>query len=973
MFLSDNPSASGILTADIPIITTAIATTIDKDAEGDALTTSKLLNLTSPSPSLLLVSTPIAALQQLDPKTDALSHASLDVAIITGVSANKVFQIPELADHIAVYLRPIYISQLRLVSRALYIAYRPHLRIHLHRGSTESWTSFPTLQHQSTVAVAETATASTTSTKSAEKDIDNEGENKHRLQKSDTIVTTANATTTPITETITDTVISLAVQNSVLDPPQGQQDEKCMLSIMQDEEDMEEPVPKSKAGSGYGYDKRLAYGDLVETLTTDSLDNLERLVPILRQCPNIQTLSVTRWNKELYVFEDILQLLPHLKTLTVAFYTTVDLTEFLRTLTRKSTNANSTEKTNETDGTIISNQQMKTGWNTLQSLEIKHRVPDINPVEWKALKAALDVMPSLHHLSLMGVEFTGGIDANNEAGALGMGGMLGIPQGQNAPANLAQLGNASWYTSTTDASTMPKLQQQQQGVFPNIQSLSLSICDCPAVTMQEINRVFPKLTSLELNRCRSNWFQVFEPDPSMPASPHLGPTAASATSFVSPTPNTANVSVPIGITSSTQTQTQTLIPTPPRVPFPELRHLKLTARQGYEILLFNLDLVAHRPYLTSIEIYDMSLKIETLSSLVSVCKTEGRFLKRWAHSVSGAYMSLDEVQTYLSWDEIQTNEVPSLSRVEHLYPGNISFASSLTSLHIGDEGHFRGTFSMRPSVITTWNEIIQKLPRLRILKIDQLLKGYCLFQHLGRQPEADSSSFSCDNINHRHKKVCYINNNNNSNSGICNIEETPMMAAEMERDDGEVREERGEIGCVKEKEVEQSAESFEISGDTGSNKDSWSSTFDHSSQSKSDSSSEDSSLQTTTANASILSGEFEASQVKKSEVSEALEAVEDSTIVDVTIATASNPTVSTIPTTATTVPMLETPFLEELHVGFEWDFDVSTLDLDRELIQRFRLLDKLFITSMRKPDGFATFTQNLRPGLTIVHRRHENM
>lgn len=631
------------------------------------MTTVKLFLSPAPQAPATTPITPVDLQQHQSQTETVLTHAMASLS-----SANRVFQIPELADNIAVYLRPIYISQLRLVSRALYIAYRPHLRLHLHRGSTESWTSFPTLQDPvvaDTAATTATVTAASTASKTTDKEETcDEGAVKHRTPVSGIDdITTTTVTATIIPTLPNETVASLAIQESSLRPQQKQE-------VDEQEEKVEalNPAPK-KAGNGYGYEDGLTYGNLVETLTTDSLDNLERLIPIMRQCPNIHTLSVTRWNKELSVFEDLLHNSPRLKSLSVAFYTTVDLTEFLGTLTGTSTFS-------KIDGTGIAAQgrQRGAGCGTLQSLDIKHRVPDINPIEWRALKAALDVLPSLRHLSLTGVEFTGGVDNNGEGGVVG--GVVGAHQGLTALLNGGHSTLTPWHATTSGTSssslmTASKQPQQQRGIFPKIQSLSLSICDCPAATMQEINRVFPGLTSLELNRCRSNWFQVFEPDPSMPASPHLGPATASVTSFVSPASNAVSVSIATGIssshvshsTSSTQTHGHPPAPVLPRVPFPELRHLKLTARQGYEILLFNLDLVAHRPYLTSIEIYDMSLKIETLSSLVSVCKSEGRFLKRWAHSVSGAYMSLDEIQTYLSWDEIQTNEVPSLAKVQHLY------------------------------------------------------------------------------------------------------------------------------------------------------------------------------------------------------------------------------------------------------------------------------------------------------------------
>ncbi|KAF9152774.1 hypothetical protein BG015_004729 [Linnemannia schmuckeri] len=892
----------------------------------------------------------IAAISE-DSNTMTTPEAALAHAMVTLSSANRVFQIPELADNIAVYLRPIYMSQLRLVSRALYIAYRPHLRLHLHRGSTESWTSFPTLQDPivaDTTTIATVTTATTVSKTADKEEPCDEGEVKERTLDSDAVAkttTTATATTltttTPsatsaIAEAATEPPVSLVIQDSNLRPQQQQQRKQ------HDKEEKEKvealkPAPK-KAGNRYGYEDGLTYGNLVETLTTDSLDNLERLIPIMRQCPNIHTLSITRWNKELSVFEDLLHNSPRLKTLSVAFYTTVDLTEFLRTLT--GTSASSKADGIGSTAAGAQGRQRGAGCRTLQSLDIKHRVPDINPIEWKALKAALDVLPSLRHLSLTGVEFTGGVDNNGEGGVVGGPGVA--PQGLAAFLNGSHSTLTPWHSTTTGTSassfSLSSMQPQQlQGIFPKIQSLSLSICDCPASTMQEINRVFPGLTSLELNRCRSNWFQVFEPDPSMPASPHLDPTTASVTSFVSPTSNAVSVSIATGAlsshinhsTPSSQTHAHPPAPVLPRVPFPELRHLKLTARQGYEILLFNLDLVAHRPYLTSIEIYDMSLKIETLSSLVSVCKSEGRFLKRWAHSVSGAYMSLDEIQTYLSWDEIQTNEVPSLSKVQHLYvqkPGVVSFGSTLTSLHIGDEGNFRGTYAMRSNVIKTWNELLQKLPRLRVLKIDQRLKGYCIFQHLGHQPVIESAC--CSN------KVCSI-------AEAKDKEVAPTTATE-----GTMTEE----GCAKE--GEHQAGSFETSeGAWSIQVSSPSSTTDH----------------------HYRNIPYALSAAETTELTDTSAPTPAPTLSPILTPVSVSSATETATMSAASTPKLETPFLEELHVTFEWDLDVSTADLDRELIQRFRLLERLYMTSMRKPDGFAAFTKQTRPGLAIVHRRHENL
>ncbi|KAF9424152.1 hypothetical protein BGZ94_008083 [Podila epigama] len=52
---------------------------------------------------------------------------------MTSTPLDAVFSIPELADHIARYLRPVQLSRLRLVSKTLYAAYQPQVSIPLQK------------------------------------------------------------------------------------------------------------------------------------------------------------------------------------------------------------------------------------------------------------------------------------------------------------------------------------------------------------------------------------------------------------------------------------------------------------------------------------------------------------------------------------------------------------------------------------------------------------------------------------------------------------------------------------------------------------------------------------------------------------------------------------------------------------------------------------------------------------------------
>lgn len=67
----------------------------------------------------------------------------------------------------------------------------------------------------------------------------------------------------------------------------------------------------------------------------------------------------------------------------------------------------------------------------------------------------------------------------------------------------------------------------------------------------------------------------------------------------------------------------------------------------------------------------------------------------------------------------------------------------------------------------------------------------------------------------------------------------------------------------------------------------------------------------------------------------------------------------------------ERPYLRELHITFRPSCVVQTADLDRELVQRFRFLERLSVSCTKRPDDLMDYKTRWRPGLTVEHFRNE--
>ncbi|KAG0316788.1 hypothetical protein BGZ99_006668 [Dissophora globulifera] len=754
----------------------------------------------------------------------AATNASIPEHTVPAVvsSAYRVVQIPELAHSIAQYLRPVYLGQLRLVSKALYSAFIPYLRLHLHRDSTASWTAFPLLHP----------------------DLLNDS-NSNNISGSNIVPTAAAVLGKGPIAIDTHCIVHL-------DP----------ATFLSETREQQEQLPRRSVHS---------YGKLVDNITVDSMDNFDSLQLILQYCPNLRTLSVTRWSRELQVFRDMLPAISNLQHLNVSFYKTVDLNVFLTGL------AWSSKGTGDTRGLKM-----------LKSLDIRHRVPDVNIVRWNVLKAAMRALPQLQSLSLAGVGFCTDKEAEER---ISDAAQSPIPFGNNTAGNNAvpfmttttttaitptvsyNGSNSSNSRGSPSISNGPRDQPSTQDdynnshddlddttqVFPNLQSLTLSFCDCPVEAMLELDRMFPRLSSLEVNKCRNGWLQVFEPDPYNPTS-HLG-MHASSTFSVSSLGQSPGFGSGSNLTSSTTTldankttngrggKHDTRL-----IAFPELSHLKLLERyEGHEDLIF--EIVKARPRLVSLETHQISLNIETLLPAAHLCSDESRFMKRFSLSPcwSNSQMRRDFERVF---------EATFLAKVKHLYiqqemTERMNFVTTLTSLHIG--AGFARESVIEYDSLPVWNAVLRRLRNLEVLRIDRTIRDFLLFEGLGRRVESNSTG-----------------------EDLCG---------------------RSFFGMSTSVPVERRTVS---------------------------------STATTTMTNTI---------------SVPVDTAKDTTMEDWT---------------------QERPYLQELQITFRAACIVSAEDLERELVERFRFLERLYFSCSKKPDDLDEYRPRWRPGLIVEHRRNDS-
>ncbi|KAF9272964.1 hypothetical protein BGZ68_001956 [Mortierella alpina] len=457
--------------------------------------------------------------------------------------------------------------------------------------------------------------------------------------------------------------------------------------------------------------------------------------------------------------------------------------------------------------------------------------------------------------------FNGGINAGGAAGS----------HGTDSAVDLLGLGSVE------------QANQARNRTYPHIRSLTLAFGECPSSTMQDLDRIFPNLSSLELNKCRNNWLQAFEPD----LARHLHPPHIQHHQHQHQHPppyqqqqhqyqhhfqhHFQQLSI------HQQTPVSKL---PPRPIFPHLTHIKLIDRhEGHQDLLF--EIIKARPSLISLETQDVALNLDTLMSVAGFCAKEGRMMQRLSLA---PFWSLAQTRGFE-----KLYEAPFLSQVRHLYiqqelSEKIQFASTLTSLHIDAGFNDNQDFECDCSPIPVWNAVLRRLPKLEVLRIDRFITDYSLFEGLGRTPPVASSP---PNLTAEGHALC-----------------TSLGKGLEEQEDG------------------QAALKGEINGDTDNS--------DIHDPERGD----DNSVLNLAKAAVDMPGHIEDwSQ--------------------------------------------ERPFLQELQITFRDACQVQTKDLDRELIQRFRFLERLCFACYKRPEDLEEAPESAsksmwRPGLVVEHRRYLN-
>ncbi|KAG0263624.1 hypothetical protein BG011_008474 [Mortierella polycephala] len=503
------------------------------------------------------------------------------------------------------------------------------------------------------------------------------------------------------------------------------------------------------------------------------------------------------------------------------------------------TTANTPSISALTSTTTISGAQETSGGGSLslRTLDIKHRVPDTNYVRWRVFTSTLDVLPSLQNLSLTGVGFRGADEDEDGAMAATMivdmsmtSTIIPIVHHNHVPGHghAVELGQQQHQKD-------PHLKSR---TYPQIQSLSLTFCECPMSTMLDLNRALPQLESLELNKCRNNCLQVFEPEP-----PHQNNSANNNNGVNNNNTNNNHAHHQPHQYLHPQNHHGRTVPTPPPPAFPNLTQLKIMDRyQGHQVPIY--EIIKTRPKLDSLEIQDITLNLESLMVMAGYCAEQGRFLRRF---LLAPFWSLSNTRGFE-----RLYEAPFLAKARHLFiqeelTEKILFASTLTTLYI-DVG-FGGEviFENECAPVSVWNAVLRRLPNLSVLRIDRYVTDYALFDGLGRSPIP-----------------------------------TPLLPE-------------------------------------------------------------------------ILAADTATSTALPSATSNALKAT-TSTALDLQGTTREDWS-------------QERPFLQVLQLTFRDSFIVKTIDLDRELVQRFRFLEKLHFGCYRKPDDLDAYNHRWRPGLTVEHRR----
>ncbi|KAF9954378.1 hypothetical protein BGZ72_004631, partial [Mortierella alpina] len=285
----------------------------------------------------------------------------------------------------------------------------------------------------------------------------------------------------------------------------------------------------------------------------------------------------------------------------------------------------------------------------------------------------------------------------------------------------------------------------------SMKTLKLTRCTLSETQLSALDRLFPNLSDLEVSGCGGTWHLAI-------AGNHQSTASAALTG------------------------TSTEGPIISKVLFPELRRLVLWLEQvpiGTRLW----GLVEGRPHLNVLETDIISNNRDELFRFARYCSEEKESAPRSPHIVdsmaalnNGAQSSTAIVGAQSKWTDlipwktsttprprhrfkrlaVQTYVFPPLTAQEleqfygvlafrELEYGDLSmpmipYAKTLTSLHLGGPKEDIST-----KEFVRLKQILRKLPRLEILKIDRYLDSFEIFQGLGREPLSSSTDMNGGN------------------------------------------------------------------------------------------------------------------------------------------------------------------------------------------------------------------------------------
>ncbi|KAF9574001.1 hypothetical protein EC968_007553 [Mortierella alpina] len=418
----------------------------------------------------------------------------------------------------------------------------------------------------------------------------------------------------------------------------------------------------------------------------------------------VQQVHIEYWGTTIEVIEELLLNLPNLQKLTIVFKAVVDATAVFSSLSARSEAI--AEQLDDAEA------RRSCGY-TLQSLSISH-LSDFghNIVDLNTLVRALQACPQLRTLEMNEMSLS---SYQDNASAFGFGGV-------------------------------------ERYALPSMKTLKLTRCTLSEPQLNILDQLFPNLSDLEMSGCAGTW--------------HLAIRGIDRS-----TPSTANTEA---LAEEIATR---------RIVFPKLQRLVLWLEQmPLGECLWRL--VERRPHLSVLETDILSSDRDELFRFARYCSGEEMEVAQNSPHIADSAAALNmDVQSSDDHEMVETaldtqtkgtipgaldfsansrprNRFKRLAVQTYVYPpltvqefeqfyGALAFreleyiflqtrelsmamfpyANTLTSLHLGG-----GKEDIPASEFTKLKQLLWRLPRLEVLKVDRYFDSFEIFEGLGREP-----------------------------------------------------------------------------------------------------------------------------------------------------------------------------------------------------------------------------------------------